>query len=131
MNGEPLDPMPAFDDFVGIAAAGAHDMGDYVDIARDFGVDTNKCFPVGISVFGSILSVSFLVVRKETYGETAAGILERARADGNLAVIQIGTDWTLADVAKRFKETEIVFKTRLLREAERHGVEARVVEHVR
>ena len=79
-----------YTDYKGIAAIDTHDGTNLFDLAKDYGVDTDKFFVYGASCFDSEpigreeLSVTLFLIDKDTYGSS---IDEISKYHGTISVV--------------------------------------------
>lgn len=99
-----------YTDYKGIAAIDTHDGSGLFDLAKDFGIDTEKWFVYGASCYDSEpigkreLSIILLLIDRDTYGSSFDDI---SKYNGTIPLVEKRISVPYSDLGKYIKRVNI------------------------
>lgn len=99
-----------YDDYVGTAAADISDFITLYEVLKNWGVDTERYYPVGISFFSGINDfVNFSILRED-----------RMENHGKIVKIRYDKEpgYSIKDIMELFKRFEVIVTTKELQNRE-------------
>lgn len=109
-----------YNDFVGTSAADISDFQNLEDVLVEWGVDTNRFHPVGVTFnTGDTGHCFFSILCKD-----------ETRADDKIVKVSYYKDsgYSLKDVMKLFKRFEVIVSTEEVQDRELEDIQALVIE---